>query len=201
MPDLDPKRCALLLIDLQNDTFHPKGAFGRAHQLVPDGLQLIQRLRPAVDLMRANDAWIVSTHFTLVPGKRGEPFIADYTRKMRPFLKKGDYLPGAFGHRLVDELAPADIAIEKISFSAFYMTRLEWVLHQANIETLLVAGFSTNGSVSSTVRDAHLRDFKLIVIEDGCTAVPPAAHQTAIHDLSSIAMIRACRDLPAMLKG
>ena len=201
MADIDPKRTALLLIDMQNDSFHPKGAFGRAHQLLPDGQALIQRLKPVVEAMRAADGWIVSTHFTLVAGKHGEPFIPDHTRSMRPYLKKGDYLPGSFGHRLVDELSPADITVEKIGPNAFYMTRLEWVLHQANIETLVLAGFSTNGSVAATARDAHLRDFKLIVLEDGCTAVPPEAHKTAIHDLASVATVRACRDLPALLKG
>uniref|UniRef100_UPI0013D52B61 cysteine hydrolase family protein n=1 Tax=Enterobacter cloacae TaxID=550 RepID=UPI0013D52B61 len=89
------------------------------------------------------------------------------------FLAKGDFLPGAWGHDLVDELQPADIEVEKVAFSAFYMSRLEWVLKKAGIDHLLVAGIVTNGGVASTVRDAHVRDFEVTVIADGCAAFSP----------------------------
>ena len=109
------------------------------------------RLAPLVDLVRARGGWIVSTHFTLVPAKGGEPMISPHLKALRPFLAKGDFLPGAWGHALVDELAPADLTVEKIAYSAFYMTRLEWVLRKAGIEKLYVAGIVTNGGVASTV--------------------------------------------------
>src|SRR5260363_112656 len=48
----------------------------------------------------------------------------------------------------------------KIAYSAFYMTRLEWVLRKCRIEKLYVAGIVTNGGVASTVRDAHIRDVR-----------------------------------------
>ena len=34
--------------------------------------------KPVADALRARGGWIVSTHFTLVPGKGGVPFIADH---------------------------------------------------------------------------------------------------------------------------
>ena len=61
---------------------------------------------------------------------------------------------------LVDELGPADIAVEKVNFSAFYMSRLEWVLGRAGVRRLFVAGIVSNGGVASTVRDAHVREFE-----------------------------------------
>lgn len=198
--DFEPERTALLLIDLQNDIVTEKGAFGRAGHMPPEAMGLGQRLRPLAEQIRASGGWIVSTHFTLVPDKRGEPFISDYMKGLRPFLGKGDLVAGSWGHKLIDDLAPADIAVEKIALSAFYMTRLEWVLRRADIATLLVAGFSTNGSVSSTVRDATLRDFKVFVLEDGCAAFPPEAHRAAIGDLATLATVRQIKDIAALLK-
>ena len=55
---------------------------------------------------------------------------------------------------VVDELQPADLSVEKVAFSAFYMSRLEWVLRKAGIETLVFSGIVTNGGVASTLRDA-----------------------------------------------
>lgn len=180
---------ALLLCDLQNDFLHPEGAYGRAGLGTPEIAALVPRLRPLAAAVRAAGGWIVSTHFTLVPGRGGEPFISPHLQKLRPFLAKGDFAPGSWGHRLVDELAPADIAVEKVNFSAFYMSRLEWVLARAGVRRLLVAGIVTNGGVASTVRDAHVREFEISVLEDGCAAFDPETHRIAVAALRPVARI------------
>jgi len=179
----------LLLCDLQNDFVHPEGAYGRAGQTAPDIAALPARLAPLADLMRERGGWIVSTHFTLVPGKRGEPIISPHLKKLRPFLGKGDFLPGAWGHALVDELAPADLSVEKVAYSAFYMTRLEWVLRKAGIAKLYVAGLVTNGGVASTLRDAHVRDIDAVLLSDVCAAFSPKVHDTAVEALRSVAPV------------
>ena len=108
---------------------------------------------------------------------------------MRPFLRKGDFAPGAWGHGLVDDLAPSDFAIEKIAYSAFYMTRLEWVLRKIGVERLIVGGIVSNGGVASTVRDAHVRDFETVVLEDGCAAFDRATHAAALVALRPVARL------------
>jgi nicotinamidase-related amidase len=142
--------------------------------------------------VRRRGGWIVSTHFTLVPGKDGAPFISPHLSKLRPFLGKGDFAPGSWGHALVDALAPADLSVEKVAFSAFYMTRLEWVLRKAGIETLAFAGIVTNGGVASTLRDAHVRDFHAILLSDGCAAFSAAAHDASVASLATIAEAIDC---------
>mgnify|MGYP001600337116 CR=1 FL=1 len=187
MPDFSTT--ALLLCDLQNDFLHPNGAYGRAGLGNPEIAAVAPRVAPLAAAMRAAGGWIVSTHFTLVPGRDGEPFISPHLKKLRPFLAKGDFAPGAWGQALVDELAPADIAVEKVNFSAFYMSRLEWVLARAGIRRLLVCGIVTNGGVASTVRDAHVREFEVTVLEDGCAAFDPETHRMAIAALRPVARI------------
>lgn len=186
---LDPARTALVIVDLQNDFLHPEGAYGRAGQTSEAIAALPARIRPLADALRAKGGWIVSTHFTLVPGKGGEPFISPHLKALRPFLAKGDFAPGAWGHRLVDELQPANLSVEKIAYSAFHQTRLEWVLGRAGVETLIFAGIVTNGGVASTVRAAHVRDFHAIVLSDGCAAFRAETHDAAIADLATVAEI------------
>lgn len=181
--------CALLLCDLQNDFIHPDGAYGRAAQSAPEIAALPARLAPLARAMRAAGGWIVSAHFTLVTGKGGEPFVAPHLRALRPFLARGDFASGAWGHALVEELAPSDIAVEKVAFSAFYMSRLEWVLARAGVRRLLVAGIVTNGGVASTVRDAQVRELAVTVLEDGCAAFDPAVHAAAVAALRPVAKI------------
>lgn len=180
---------ALLIVDLQNDFLDPSGAYGRAGQGAPEIAALPQRLKPLADALRAKGGWIVSTQFTLVPGKGGEPLISPHLKALRPFLAKGDFAPGSWGHALVDVLQPADLTVEKVAYSAFYMTRMEWVLRKCGIEKLLVAGIVTNGGVASTVRDAHVRDFETVVLSDGCAAFSPDVHETAIAALRPVCAV------------
>ena len=190
---------ALLLCDLQNDFIHPNGAYGRAGLGTPDIAALPGRLAPLAEAMRRRGGWIVSTHFTLVPGKGGAPFISPHLAKLRPFLTKGDFTPGSWGHAMVDELGPSDLMAEKIAFSAFYMSRLDWMLARAGIKHLWVAGIVTNGGVASTVRDAHVRDFHVTVLEDGCAAFDRQVHDTAIAALRPVADISSVADRLATL--
>ncbi|OED37780.1 cysteine hydrolase [Chromatiales bacterium (ex Bugula neritina AB1)] len=185
---------ALLIVDLQNDFLHRDGAYGRAGQSSEAIAMLPQAVLPVANALRAAGGWVVSTQFTLVPGKGGEPFIAPHLKKLRPFLGKGDFAPGQWGHQLVDILQPADITVEKVAYSAFFQTRMEFVLKKAGIRQLYVCGIVTNGGVASTVRSAHVRDFAVTVLSDGCAAFSETAHANAIADMGGIATIATCAE-------
>jgi ureidoacrylate peracid hydrolase len=195
----NPARTALLLIDMQNDFLHPKGAYACAGQRAEAIAALPARLKPVADAMRGKGGWIVSTHFTLVPGKGGEPMIAPHLKKLRPFLARGDFAPGTFGHDLIDALKPADVAIEKVAFSAFYMSRLEFVLRKAEIDTLVFSGIVTNGGVASTLRDAHVRDFSTVLLSDGCAAFTGEVHDVTVASLAAISPVLTCAEFTKAL--
>ena len=186
---------ALILIDMQNDFLNKKGAYSRAGVTSENLAKLPEQLAPVVNKYRDKGFYIISTHFTLVPGKDGEPLISEHLKKLRPFLTKGDFLSGGFGHGLIDELGPSDVVIEKIAYSAFYMTRLEWVLEYLKIKDLVFGGIVTNGGVSSTVRDAHVRGYNCTVLSDGCAAFDNNVHQVSIQALESIARVVTCNNI------
>lgn len=195
MKNFDPTRTALLTIDLQNDFLHPDGAYGRADQGSEIIAALPERIAPLVKALRAKGGTYISAQFTLVPGPGGEPLIAPHLRELRPFLGKGDFAPGGFGHALVDELAPADYTVEKIAYSAFYQTRLEYILRALDIDTIIVGGIVTNGGVASTVRDAHLRNVHTILLSDGSAAFDPRIHEATLLSLGSITPIKTCAEM------
>jgi len=192
---------ALILGDIQNDFIHKDGAYGRAKQSDPTIAALPAHIAPLVKLARERGILVVATLFTLVPGRGGEPIISPHLKALRPFLKKGDFLPGGWGQQVVDELAPADINVEKIAFSAFHMSRLEWVLKKSGIEHLYFTGIVTNGGVASTVRDAHVRGFNLILLDDGCAAFTDDLHRATIASLGSVAEVMPCVQFQALIES
>ncbi len=199
IPTFNPKTTALVLVDLQNDFLHPQGAYGRAGQGAAAIAALPARLKPVCEAMRRAGGWIVSTHFTLVPGRDGEPLISPHLKKLRPFLAKGDFVPGTFGHDIVSELKPVDLSVDKVAYSAFYMSRLEFVLRKTGMETLVFSGIVTNGGVASTLRDAHVRDFATLLLSDGCAAFSERVHETTVASLSAITPVATCGEFLAAL--
>ena len=183
---MNVKTSALVLGDLQNDFLHPKGAYGRAGLSNPAIAALPGKLASLVRAAREQGLVIVATLFTLMPGRGGAPIISPHLKALRPFLGKGDFAPGSWGQQLIDELAPADIAVEKIAYSAFHASRLEWVLRKCGVEQLYFTGIVTNGGGASTVRDAHVLEFECMVIEDGCAAFSLELHHAAIEGLRPI---------------
>lgn len=196
---MTPSSTALLTIDLQNDFLHPDGAYGRAGQGADSILALPDRIAPLKQALTRAGGTYISAQFTLVPGRNDEPLIAAHLKKLRPFLAKGDFAPGKFGHALVDTLAPADFTIEKVAYSAFYQTRLEYILRAMKIDTLIIGGIVTNGGVASTVRDAHLRDIHTVLLSDGCAAFNEDVHEATLKSLGSVTEVMTCAGATEMI--
>ena len=192
---MTPQTSALILCDLQNDFLRSQRRLRPLRPSHPTIAALPSRLAPLVRLARERGVLVVATLFTLVPGRGGQPIISPHLKALRPFLRKGDFAPGSWGQQLVEELAPADVAVEKIAYSAFYMSRLEWVLRQCGVHDLYFTGIVTNGGVASTVRDAHVREFECTVIADGCAAFSEEVHRAAIEGLRPVAKILTAADV------
>jgi nicotinamidase-related amidase len=197
----DLSRTALLTIDLQNDFIDPKGAYGRAGQGADSIAALPDRVAPLIKALRAKGGRYISAQFTLVPDSNGEPLIAPHLKELRPFLGKGDFAPGGFGHTLVETLFPADFVIEKVAYSAFYQTRLEYIMRAAAIDHLIVGGIVTNGGVASTLRDAHLRNVETVMLTDGCAAFKQDVHDATLVSLGTVTHTMSCADALTWLEG
>jgi len=192
----DAPGTALVLVDLQNDFIHPDGAYARGGATADEIAALPDRLRPLADAARNASAPVIATLFTLVPTPGG-PIISPHLAELRPFLTTGDFEPGRWGHGVVDELAPVDVTVEKVAYSAFHASRLEYVLQRLDVRTLVVAGIVTNGGVASTVRAAHVLDYSTIVVENGCAAFSASNHNAAIASLATISRIGTIDELLA----
>ena len=188
--NLQSARLGMVIVDLQNDFLASDGAYARGRTLSAEAVQLPERMAPVVRAIKARGGLVTSSLFTLWPDARGEPMISEHLKARRPFLRKGDFAPGSRGQANVELLAPlVDVSVCKVAYSAFFNTQLDWILKKAGVDTLVVCGIVTNGGVASTVRDAHVRDYHVIVLSDGCAAFSPQAHQAALADMASVAEV------------
>ncbi len=196
---MNPAATALMLVDLQNDFLHPKGAYARANCAAPALTALPARVAAVANAVRAWGGWTVATLFTLVPGRGGEPFVAPHLKALRPFLAKGDFAPGGWGQDVIEALQPVDFKVEKVAYSAFHQSRLEFVLRKAGVTTLIFTGIVTNGGVASTLRHAHVLEFETLLLSDGCAAFKQEVHETTVAALAAISPVATSAELTATL--
>ncbi len=183
-------KTALVIIDLQNDFLAPDGAYARGGCANPAAQALPAHVAPVARAVKAAGGLVVASQFTLWPGIDGQPMVSPHLLALRPFLRAGDFAPGSHGQACVDELRPlVDVAVQKVAYSAFFNTQLDWLLQRCHIERVAVCGIVTNGGVASTVRDAHMRDYQTWVLSDGCAAFTAEAHDNALADMRTVARV------------
>ena len=105
-----------------------------------------------------------------MPGRDGEPLISPHLKTLRPFLRKGDFAPGGLGPRARRRARALRLPDREDRLFGLLHDAARMGAAQGGVDRLIVAGIVTNGGVASTVRDAHVRDFETIVLEDGCAA-------------------------------
>jgi len=119
-------------------TFYPSGAHA------PDGSDTVERL--------------TDTDMELNPiGPHGKP--------IKPHIRKGSK-----DSEIAAELKPAegDVVVPKNRWSSFFQTNLELQLRVRGIDTIVLAGGSTDVGIAATVYAARDMDLGIVVVRDAC---------------------------------
>jgi len=156
----DPKKVALLVIDMENDFVKPG-----APMQVPMAYEMIPNLKMLLDVCRERGTTVIYT--THVHGKdRGDMgLMGDF---WAPIGNQTALVDHTDGIEIYKDLAPneGELVIKKHRYSAFYNTDLETQLRNRGIETLIITGTVTNMCCDSTARDAQFRDYNVIFVSD-----------------------------------
>jgi len=89
----------------------------------------------------------------------------------------------------------ADLVVIKPRVSAFYGTDLEAALRVRRVERVVLGGVSTAWAVQAAARDAHDRDYQVVVVEDLCSAATEAEHEASLEVLRRIATVVKAKEL------
>ena len=174
---------ALLLLDLQRDFLEPDGVYGRHGLPVGRLREIVPPLRRVIEASRAAHVPVFALRFTIYTSPGGAPLGLDYIVKARPFLLHEGFRLGDPGRELIADLPRPDYELDKPRFSAFHGTPLELLLRSLDIDTVVVTGVVTHGSVEATARDALLRDLSTVILEDCVAAFDEELHLASLRGL------------------
>jgi nicotinamidase-related amidase len=170
-PALDPRKRALILIDVQNEYFDG----GLQIEYPPREISIANILRAAQAALAAK--------IPVVPVRQNAP-------KESPLFATNSH-----GWALHDSIAnlPHALVVDKILPSALAGTPLSAWLRAERIGTLTIAGYMTQNCVESTIRQAAHEGFEVELLADAAGAVSYAnaqgyASAETIHNTSCIVM-------------
>jgi nicotinamidase-related amidase len=178
---LDPRRCATVVIDMQNDMVRPEGV------IAATGLDMagMYRILPlcAEFIGRSREAGVPVVHVQTTTLPNGASDSPSWLRAKGSMVRTGDFcIESTWGAQIADEVAPlpGEPVITKHRSSAFRGTDLDLVLRSLNVETVVVIGEQTPGCVEATFRDAAYHDYYNVLVEDCIAAYDPEQHEASL---------------------
>lgn len=181
-PKLAKDRAALVLFDVLEEYVHPKdpekAAAMKAQKVAEHLTQLLNGARDAglyIFFAAANhspDGTDVVSRLTDTDMEL-RPWTGE-AKPIKPGIHRGDA-----GAQVARELTPreTEIVVHKHRWSAFFQTSLELNLRTRGIDTIVLAGLSTDVGIVSTAFSARDADFGIVFVRDACYA-----HRGPNHD-------------------
>jgi gluconolactonase len=171
---LDPKRCAVMAMDFQNEILGMTPQYREKN--------LLGTVKSVLDAARPTGAAIVyitvSFRDDYADAPAHSPLFQD--EKARGVMKAGS--PGA---AICDELTPqaGDMVINKHGVDPFNGTHLANILRARDVDTLVLMGVWTNYVVEATARTGADSGYRIIVVTDGCASNTDENHQFFINQI------------------
>jgi nicotinamidase-related amidase len=187
---------ALIALDFIVDIMHPSGRIARsAGQAADRGI--VPRMNLALTHARSEGWLAVLVKVGFHPGYPELPRRSPIFGRAQEFGALQLGAPGTEFHPDLD-VDGSEAVVVKPRISAFHGTYLEPMLRARAIERVVLAGVSTTWAVQATARDAHDRDFEVVVLEDACAAADAADHEASIRQLRAIATITTVAELGSL---
>jgi nicotinamidase-related amidase len=153
---LDPKKTAVLSLDVQNGIF---GFVPGAEAMIPHGALVMETARKG-------GFTVMHVGIGFEPGY---PEISPTNKRFAMMKEKNIFVKGTDSSKTHPAiLKPGEWVIFKHRVSAFAGNSLQMILRAQGIENLVLFGIATSGIVLSTIRAAADLDFQVTVIKDAC---------------------------------
>jgi gluconolactonase len=197
---LDSKRSALIIQDLQNDVMIDGGAFADsgapAHATAQNVVGNVADLAAAC---RAAGVPVIHIWYLVEPGavglKQNAPLFLG--------VKEANALVrGTWGAAPADGLEPqdGDHVVEKMRMNGFYETRLDILLRGLGADQLIISGAWTNMSIEHTARHGADAGYEVVVASDGTSTTGEEWQDAALnYAMTNVAKVATCAEIKTAL--
>jgi nicotinamidase-related amidase len=183
---LDPRKTALVLIDLQN-------AIVGMNPVPHTAAQVVENSKKLADAFRGQGAPVVYVRVDMNDFMK-LPVDQPHNRGDQPLPAAASEIAPAAGFQ------PGDILLTKRHWGAFAGTDLEQQLRSRGIDTVVLTGISTNAGVESTARQGTGLGFAFVLVEDACSSQNADHHRFAFENIfPRLTRVRSTNEVLAAL--
>ena len=180
---LAPGRTALLLIDMQVDFADPEGGLGQDGKDIAAPQAAVRQAERLANAARAAGVACFFVRLVTRPEDKSS-FLTEWKRRRHdeapPLCREGSRGAEFSGPKP----RGGELVFTKQRYNAFYGTGLDMALRGEGIDTLVVAGLTTECCIDSSVRAAFERDYHVFVVKDATACYEPGLHQAALAALA-----------------
>ena len=181
-----PAHAALVVVDVQNDFCAPGGMMDNEGLDLSAVQAMAARLPSLIDAARTAGALVV--FIRNVYSTDGNLYLSDSWLEQASRRRAGSYTErdicadGSWEGDFFGDVRPlpGDPVVTKHRFSAFHNTDLETILRSHAIRTVVMTGVASNVCVETTARDAFVRDYYVVFLEDGTATYSDEEHRGAL---------------------
>ena len=165
-----PERSALIILDMQKYFLNEV-----SHAFVPSAPPVLRKINKlAGSFRKTNQPVILTQHINTTEN-------AGMMSTWWDDLITDDHDLSELATEL---LTPNSTVIEKSQYDAFYDTSLDQILHEKEIEDLIITGVMTHLCCESTARSAFVRGYSVFFAVDGTATYNEALHRASLLNLS-----------------
>ena len=193
---LDPKRSALIIQDMQNDVIIEGGAFADsgapAHATAQNAVANVAQL---AERCRAAGVPVIHIWYIVEPGARGLKLNAPLFQGVQ---EANALVRGSWGAAPADGLEPSDgdHIVEKMRMNGFFQTRLDVLLRGLGAESIVIAGAWTNMSIEHTARHGADAGYNVVVVSDGTSTTGEEWQNAALnYAMTNVAQVATCAEV------
>jgi ureidoacrylate peracid hydrolase len=190
--EMDLKRTALLVIDMQNAFVSKGGMFDLSGKDMDYIARTVKPNRNIINAAGEKGVKVVyAVHRISADMKETGPmsrFSMTPERLKNPEIRNGSILEGTWGTEIIEELKPLEdeMVIVKRRFGAFSGTELDMMLRTFDIRYLIFTGVATNVCVETSLREASQLQYLPVLVSDACAATEPSCQQPSINNIKEI---------------
>ena len=190
------EKCALVVVDMQNDYCHARGVYSRNDLKCFDMQNVVAATTKAATECKRRGIPVIYLRMAWNTDASGFPIDAGLiVEQSRPFIRSEGLRRGTWGVEVMEELPPPDYVVDKTRYSGFHNTGLEALLRGLQVETIYLAGVITNMCVEATARDAFHRDFRFAVMSDCVSGFNRKLHEASLETLQIFGKVKRSDDL------
>ena len=188
--DLDIKRTAVIVVDMQNAFVSKGGMFDVSGMDISAAGRVIEMNKKIIDAARKAGCKIVFLKMSYEPdySNSGGVESPNWHKELGLSLMRknpenwGKFVTrGSWDEEICDalEVRPGDVIVRKQRYSGFSGTNLDGILKAYKTRYCIYTGVATNVCVESTLRDGYFLDYWPILVSDAINNAGPEITQQA----------------------